>query len=158
MKNLLLPLCLIFVISCGNGKDNQPNPGTPTSDSKTENIEIPRANPSINFEGTYEIIQGLAAINCPATINITKECNGYVLTSSTNQDEDFCDVNVDRHPQSPDGNNEVEVTQEANQLKSVVKVGQYVLTNLLTLHDDIYLTKMTDYKSHSSIRCVFQKR
>ena len=142
MKNLLFLLFVFSVFSCGSKNNNQV-----------------KQDSTVNFEGSYDLVGDQQVGNCPASINIIRECDGYILSSNnTNQNEDFCNVNVDRRPPSPDGNKVVVVTQEGNQLTAVVKIDKNVYTNSLTLDDSVYLTKVTDYKSHDSVRCYFEKR
>lgn len=175
MKNVLLLLSVVAVVSCGSKNQNQVNSGSGSSNSGTNGIETLPANTPVNFEGSYDIRRDAPNDNCPASINITRGCNGYILSSNTNQKEDFCNVNVglrtddrnppnpDRNPPNPDRNppnpdRSVVVTQQANQLKAVVRIGQNVYTNSLTLDKNTYLTKVTDYKSRSNARCFFEKR
>lgn len=176
MKNLLLLLSAVAVVSCGSNNQNQVNSGPGKSASGSEGIET---NPStvVNFEGSYDIRRDAPNDNCPASINITRGCNGYILSSNTNMKEDFCNVNKgartedrnppnpdrnppppDRNPPNPDSSRNIVVTQQANQLKAVVRIGQNVYTNSLTLDKGTYLTKVTDYKSRSNARCFFEKR
>lgn len=162
MKNILLVLSLIAVVSCGSKNDNQVNSGNPTT-SGNDGLEIDQSNSVVNFEGTYDIRRDFPNANCPASIVIARGCNGYILTSNTNQKEDFCNVIEDgvvinRRPPNPDSGTPVTVTRKANELKAVVRIGQNVYTNLLTLENDTFLTKVTDYKSKRSARCLFEKR
>jgi hypothetical protein len=175
MKNLLLLLSAVAVVSCGSNNNNQVNSGAGKSASGSEGIETPST--VINFEGSYDIRRDAPNDNCPASINITRGCNGYILSSNTNMKEDFCNVNKgartedrnppnpdrnppnpDRNPPNPDSGRNIVVTQQANQLKAVVRIGQIVYTNSLTLDKGTYLTKVTDYKSRSNARCFFEKR
>lgn len=149
MKNLLLLLSAVVVISCGSKNNNQVNSGAAPTDSNIDGLEVF----PVNFEGSYDIRNGQPAENCPASINITKGCDGFILTSNTNQKEDFCNVNTNTA-----NSNKVVVTLQDNQLKAVVRVGQNVYSNTLTLDKNRYLTKVTDYKSRSNLRCVFEKR
>lgn len=172
MKNLLLLLSLFAVVSCGSKNNNQVNSGSAKPTSGTDGLEVNPPTPSsvVNFEGSYDIRRDAPNDNCPASINITRGCNGYILSSNTNQKEDFCNINKgarnldrnppnpDRNPPNPDGSRNVEVTQQANQLRAVVRIGQNVYTNSLTLDNNTYLTKVTDYKSKSNARCFFEKR
>jgi len=170
MKNLLILLSAIAALSCGSNNQNQVNSGEGKSASGSGSIETTPSNLVVDFEGTYDIRRDALNENCPASIIITCGCNGYILSSNTNMKEDFCNVNKgplteernppnpDRNPPNPDSIRNVVVTQQENQLKAVVRIGQNVYTNSLTLDQGTYLTKVTDYKSRSNARCFFEKR
>lgn len=176
MKNVFLLLTVaVLAVSCGSGKDNKVNSGSTSTTSGTSGLETGSSSEAVNFEGSYDIRRDSLNVNCPASINIVRSCNGYVLSSNiTDRTEDFCNVNKgeirrvvgnpsdrnppnpDRNPPNPDGS--VVVTQQANELKAVVRIGQNVYTNSLRLDNNVYLTKVTDYKSRGNTRCLFQKR
>lgn len=166
MKNLLLLLSVVAVVSCGSKNNNAVNSGTASAGSNGFN-----ASPAnmVNFEGTYDIVR-MDSNDCGAAIIIERVCNGYRLLSNiSNGAEDFCNVNkgemrlnYDRNPPNPDRNppppdSAVIVTQEANQLRSIVRVANMAFTNTLVLENNGILTKVSNLKSRVS-RCVFQKR
>ena len=164
MKNLLLLSCIFFVFSCGSKNNNQVNSGNqaplplPTGPS-IESIEISPVQAVVDFEGSYDIRDQLSD-ECPSRIRIIRECDGYILqnNSDINADENFCNMNTDRKYSSLVPNKSVVVTQEDNQLKAVVTIGNNIYTNSITLEDNTYLTKETDYKSRNSVRCFYEKR
>lgn len=167
MKNLLLLLSVVAVVSCGSKNNNAVNSGSVSAGSNGLNV-VPAK--MVNFEGTYDIVK-MDSYDCGAAIRIERVCNGYRLLSNiSNGAEDFCNVNRgemrisydDRNPPNPDRNppppdSGVIVTQEANQLKSVVRVANMAFTNVLTLENNGILTKVSNLKSRTS-RCIFQKR
>ena len=153
MKNILFLFFVFYATSCGSKNNNQVNSGDQLAKAKNESIEV------ANFEGVYDLRGDQIIENCPASINIIRECDGYILKSNTtDENEDFCNVNVNRRPPSPDGAKKAVVTQEGNQLTSVLEVGQNIYTNSLTLEESIYLTKVSNYKGRNSVRCYFEKR
>jgi hypothetical protein len=168
MKNLLLLLSVIAVVSCGSKNNNAVDSGSPATTSGTNSLDtttavVPAA--LANFEGNYDIVR-MDSHDCGAAIRIERICNGYRLLSNTsNNAEDFCNINKGemrfvrgdetRNPPNPDS--AIVVTQEANQLKSVVRISNMAFTNTLTLENNGVLTKVTNLKSRTS-RCVFQKR
>lgn len=177
MKKILFLLSLIALISCGSKNNNEVDSSSTEPRARTNSLDTLPTNTVINFEGSYDIRRDAPNENCPASINITQGCNGYILSSNTNQNEDFCNVNEgarpidknpplpdrnppspDRNPPNPDSHDNVVVTLHENQLKAVVKIGQKIYTNSLTLDQNIYLTKETNYKSRNNTRCFFEKR
>lgn len=162
MKNLLLVLSVVAVVS-SCGKQNNVNSG----DTAGNNGLV--ASNVVNFEGNYDIVK-MSSYDCGASLTIVKECNGYIVRNNVSRNaEDFCNVNKgeqrlgsndrnppppDRIPPSPDG---VVVTQQANELKSVVRVGNMAFTNTLTLESNGQLRKISNLKSRN-IQCIFQKR
>ena len=169
MKKLLLLLSLVVVVSCGSKNNNAVDSGSVATGTNGLNTEAP--SNLVNFEGNYDIIRH-DTYDCGAAIRIERVCNGYRLLSNlSNRPEDFCNVNKgqmrvanddtrnppnpDRNPPNPDGG--VIVTQEANQLRSVVRVSNMAFTNTLTLESNGILTKVSNFKSRIS-RCVFLKR
>lgn len=175
MKNLLLLLSVLAVVSCGSKTQNTVNSGSGTSGtSGTNGLDTPPAPTPVparlvNFEGNYDIIR-MDSSDCGAAIKIERLCNGYRLISNNSNPEDFCNVNRgemrvnrdDRNPPNPDRNppppdSAVVVTQEANQLRSVVRVANMAFTNTLTLESNGVLTKVSNLKGRQS-SCVFLKR
>lgn len=170
MKNLLLLLSVVAVVSCGSKNNNAVDSGKGTTNTSGNNAVVPSA--LVNFEGNYDIVR-MDTSDCGSAIRIEQACNGYRLLSNiTNNAEDFCNVNKgamsvngdqDRNPPNPDRNPPnpdspaMVVTQEANQLRSVVRVANMDFTNTLTLDNNGILTKVSNLKSRVS-RCVFQKR
>jgi hypothetical protein len=175
MKNLLLLLSVLAVVSCGSKTQNTVNSGagTPasTGTTGTNGLDTPPVPANlVNFEGNYDIVR-MDSSDCGAAIRIERLCNGYRLLSNNSNPEDFCNVNRgemrlngnDRNPPNPDRNppppdsGAVVVTQEANQLRSVVRVANMAFTNTLVLESNGVLTKMSNLKGRQS-RCVFLKR
>lgn len=175
MKNLLLLLSAVVVISCGSKNNNAVDSGSAATTSGSNSLDtttavVPAA--LANFEGNYDIVR-MDSHDCGAAIRIERICNGYRLLSNTsNNAEDFCNINKgemrfvrgdegrnppnpDRNPPNPDS--AIVVTQEGNQLKSIVRISNMAFTNTLTLENNGVLTKVTNLKSRTS-RCVFQKR
>lgn len=177
MKNLLLLLSVLAVVSCGSKSQNTVNSGsgaagvteTPVT-TGTSGLDTPVPANLVNFEGNYDIVR-MDSSDCGAAIKIERLCNGYRLISNNSNPEDFCNVNrgevrvnrdEGRNPPNPDRNppppdSAVVVTQEANQLKSVVRVANMAFTNTLVLESNGILTKVSNLKSRTS-RCVFLKR
>lgn len=171
MKILLLALSIVAVVSCGSKNNNSVDSGSVSTGSNSINVMTSNL---VDFEGSYDIVR-MDTPDCGAAIRIERACNGYKLLSNiTDNAEDFCNVNKgemrvtrnspnpdrnppnpDRNPPNPDG--AVVVTQEANELKSIVKIADLAFTNTLTLNPNGILTKVSNLKSRVS-RCVFQKR
>jgi hypothetical protein len=175
MKKTLLLVILAFLISCGKSPNQV---SSATSDTSGNNTIVASA---VSFEGVYDLREANSQ-DCGASIRIVKECNGYKLLSNNLGPEEFCNVNkgefrgdngTDRNPPPPDRNppppDRVDptrprgeaplmvVTQNGNELKSVVKVSERVsYSNTLTLRD-VLLTKVSQLKSRN-VRCVFEKR
>ncbi|MEA9356298.1 hypothetical protein SHI21_08800 [Bacteriovorax sp. PP10] len=176
MKNLLLLLSVLAVVSCGSKTQNTVNSGSgaaggtgTTGTTGTNGLDTPAPANLVNFEGNYDIVR-MDSSDCGAAIRIERLCNGYRLLSNNSNPEDFCNVNRgemrlngnDRNPPNPDRNppppdSAVVVTQEANQLRSVVRVANMAFTNTLVLESNGVLTKMSNLKGRQS-RCVFLKR
>lgn len=178
MKNLLLALSIVAAVSCGSKNNNSVDSGSVSTGSNSVNVMTSNL---VDFEGSYDIVR-MDTPDCGAAIRIERACNGYKLLSNiTDNAEDFCNVNKgemrvtrnppnpdrnppnpDRNPPNPDRNppnpdSAVVVTQEANELKSIVKIADLAFTNTLTLNPNGILTKVSNLKSRVS-RCVFQKR
>lgn len=171
MKNLLLLLSVVAVVSCGSKNNNSVDSGS-VANTGTNSLDT-GVIPSnlVNFEGEYYTVnQGNP--DCGSLVAIERACNGYRFHSNvSNNAEDFCNVNKgemrinreegrnppnpDRNPPNPDS--AVVVTQQANQLRATVRIANRSFTNTMTLEGNGILTKVTDLKSRSS-RCVFQKR
>ena len=171
MRNLLLALSIVAAVSCGSKNNNSVDSGLASTGPKS--VSVLTSN-LVDFEGSYDIVR-MDTPDCGAAIRIERACNGYRLLSNiTDNAEDFCNVNKgemrvtrnppnpdrnppnpDRNPPNPDG--AVVVTQEANELKSIVKIANLAFTNTLTLNPNGILTKVSNLKSRFS-RCVFQKR
>jgi hypothetical protein len=169
MKNLLLLLSVVALISCGSKNNNAVDSGTVTTG--TNGLDTGVVSNLVNFEGEYYTInQGNP--DCGAIVAIERACNGYRFHSNVSSNaEDFCNVNKgemritrdegrnppnpDRNPPNPDS--AVVVTQQANLLRATVRIANRSFTNTMTLDNNGILTKVTDLKGRSS-RCVFKKR
>lgn len=171
MRKILFPVLLITILS-SCGKDNKVSSSGGTGEGTGV---TPIETSKIEFVGNYDlvILNRMETFDCAASIRIIKDCSGYQLISNNTMEvEEFCNVNrgeirnnarpsreTNRNPPNPDNNQSTTiVTQEGNQLKSVLKVGpNLAFTNTLTLSAEGVLTKVSHLKSRNS-HCTYQKR
>ena len=156
-----------LLISCG--KSNQVSSNNSVTGNNSVLVE------SSNFIGVYDLVK-MESDDCGASVRIVAECNGIKLLSNNLGPEEFCNINQGEIISSNDprdGRNKTStlVTQEGNQLKSVIKIldngrnepgrtggMQLTFTNTLTLSNDgSTLSKISHLKSRES-RCLYQKR
>lgn len=169
MKKLILSLVFTIILS-SCGKSNQVSfsdsvwnsnfSASTKSGAKSTSAAV--SDVQINFEGNYDLIQ-MGNKKCGASIQITKACNGYEITSNYSQPEKLCHVNKGEITTTEITS--TEVTQKNNELKLV----NYLVYNSRHGKRDILTSKSMTLKPDGTMiisfdltkktsRCVYFRR
>jgi len=147
----------VMLAACGKNNENaQPVQEINGSDPLTTfNID--------SFVGNFDLVNAENG-DCAASMQIIKICEGGQARNNHLASQSFCNVNKGE-VRSGDKRSSTTVTLDGKVIKSVALIFdersvppgrvKQVVTNTLTLEDDVHLRKVSDSKQSN---CLYQKR